>query len=110
MSAATADTASLAIRAHRRARIADRVLLWTLRAFGAVAAALVFLIALLLVGEALPALRHVGFTRWFTDSDWHPASGLFNLTPMLTGTLLAMTGSVLIATPLGVLSAIFCHY
>ncbi|HWV45301.1 MAG TPA: phosphate ABC transporter permease subunit PstC, partial [Nitrospira sp.] len=29
---------------------------------------------------------------------------------ILWGTLFAMTGSVLIATPLGILSAVFCHY
>ncbi len=41
---------------------------------------------------------------------WHPAEGFYNLTPMLWGTLFAMVGSVLIATPLGILSAVFCHY
>src|SRR5262249_37566017 len=30
--------------------------------------------------------------------------------PMLWGSLFAMTGAVLVATPLGVLSAVFCHY
>jgi phosphate transport system permease protein len=29
---------------------------------------------------------------------------------MLWGTLFAMTGAVLVATPLGILSAVFCHY
>ncbi|MCS6320402.1 MAG: phosphate ABC transporter permease subunit PstC, partial [Nitrospira sp.] len=32
-----------------------------------------------------------------------------NLTPMLWGTLFAMAGAVMVATPLGILSAVFCH-
>jgi phosphate transport system permease protein len=60
--------------------------------------------------ESVPALVDVGFTRWFTDPAWHPTEGQYNLVPMLSGTLLAMSGSVLIATPIGILSAVFCHY
>lgn len=73
-----------------------------------IAGAIVLLIVAFLVMEALPVLRHVGVARFFTDRSWHPAEGFYNLTPMLWGTLFAMVGSVLIATPLGILSAIFC--
>src|SRR5262249_60364396 len=68
------------------------------------------MIALFLVIESLPGLVHVGLVRFFPALSWHPAEGLYNLTPMLWGTLFAMAGSVLVATPLGVLSAVFCHY
>lgn len=88
----------------------DRLLLWLLRGTAAIAGAIVLLIVGFLVMEALPVLRHVGFGRFLTDPSWHPADGLYNLTPMLWGTLFAMVGSVLIATPLGLLSAVFCHY
>ena len=88
----------------------DRLLLWLLRGAAAIAGAIVLLIVAFLVMEALPVLRHVGVTRFFTDPSWHPAEGFYNLTPMLWGTLFAMVGSVLIATPLGILSAVFCHY
>ena len=75
-----------------------------------VAGAIVLLIVAFLIMEALPVLQHVGAARFFTDPSWHPAEGFYNLTPMLWGTLFAMVGSVLIATPLGILSAVFCHY
>jgi len=88
----------------------DRLLLWLLRGAAAIAGAIVLLIVAFLVMEALPVLRHVGVARFFTDPSWHPAEGFYNLTPMLWGTLFAMVGSVLIATPLGILSAVFCHY
>lgn len=88
----------------------DRFLLWLLRGAAAIAGAIVLLIVTFLVMEALPVLRHVGLARFFTDPSWHPAEGFYNLTPMLWGTLFAMVGSVLIATPLGILSAVFCRY
>ena len=68
------------------------------------------LITLFLVWETLPVLRQVGFRPFFTDPSWHPTEALYNLTPMLWGTLFATAGSVMLATPLGILSAIFCQY
>ncbi len=89
---------------------ADRLLLWVLRACAAVAGAVVLLIAAFLVAESLPALRHIGIGAFVTDRDWHPAEGMYNLTPMLWGTLLVTAGAVLLAAPLGVLSAVFCRF
>ncbi len=88
----------------------DRLLLWLLRGCAVVSGGIVVLIVVFLVAEAVPVLRHVGPAAFFTGRSWHPAEGLYNLTPMFWGTLLAMTGSVLVATPLGVLSAVFCRF
>ena len=88
----------------------DRVLGGILQAIAAIAGALVLLIAAFLVGETLPVLRKVGVLPFFTDPAWHPTEALYNLTPMLWGTLFATAGSVLLATPLGILSAVFCQY
>lgn len=88
----------------------DRFLLWLLRGTATIAGAIVLLIVTFLVMESLPVLQHVGISRFFTDPSWHPTERLYNLTPMLWGTLFAMVGSVLIATPLGILSAVFCRY
>lgn len=88
----------------------DRLLVWTLRGFAAIAGAIVLVIVAFLVLESLPALRQVGLLRFFTDASWHPAEGLYNLSPMLWGTLFAMIGSVLVATPIGIVSAVFCQY
>lgn len=90
--------------------LSDILLVWIVRSSAFIAGAIAILIVVFLALEALPALEHVGISRFFTDASWNPAEGLYNLTPMLWGTLLAMFGSVLIATPLGVLSAVFCHY
>ncbi len=88
----------------------DELLCWLLRGLAAIAGTIVLFIVIFLIMEALPVLRHVGLPRFFSDPSWHPAEGFYNLTPMLWGTLFAMGGSVLIATPLGILSAVFCHY
>ena len=88
----------------------DAVLVWILRGAAAVSGAIALLIAVFLVAESLPILRTVGLARFFDDPSWHPTEGLYNLAPMLWGTLFAMAGSVLLATPIGLLSAVFCRF
>ncbi|MCP6761303.1 MAG: phosphate ABC transporter permease subunit PstC [Fischerella sp. CENA71] len=88
----------------------DLWLVWILRFMAVIAGAIALLIIVFLILESLPVLNHVGIKRFFTDSSWNPTAGLYNLFPMLLGTLLAMIGSVLIATPIGILSAVFCQF
>ncbi len=90
------------------------LLTWVLRGCGAASAAVVVLIAAFLVTESIPGLRAVGLGRFFRDPSWHPAAaaaeGTFNLAPMVWGTLLSTAGAVLLAAPLGLLSAVFCRF
>ena len=88
----------------------DFWLIWILHFLGVIAGAIALLIIIFLILESLPVLNHVGITRFFTDSSWNPTAGLYNLFPMLLGTFLAMVGSVAIATPIGILSAVFCQF
>jgi phosphate transport system permease protein len=92
----------------------DQIFVWLLRGVAALAGSVLVLIVMFLIIESIPALQHVGLARFFTDSSWHPAAkaaeGFYNLAPMLAGTMFAMAGAVLLATPLGILSALFCHY
>jgi phosphate transport system permease protein len=88
----------------------DLWLIWILRFLAVMAGAIALLIIVFLILESLPVLNHVGLTRFFTDSSWNPTAGLYNLLPMLWGTLLAMVGSVIIATPIGIISAVFCQF
>ena len=89
---------------------ADRHLVALLRGCALLAAAIVLLILLFLIKEAWPVLRHVPLTRFITDASWHPVQGLYQLTPMLSATLYSTLGAVLLATPLGIGSALFSHY
>ena len=89
----------------------DRILLWSLCGAAAIAGAIVLFIVGFVVWESLPALRRIGVLRFATDSSWYPTEGQYNLLPMIMGTVLVTLGVVIIATPLGILSAIFCtHY
>lgn len=88
----------------------DTLTLYLLRAAAGIAAMLVLLILLFLVFESWPALRHISFKRFLTDPSWHPGEDMYNLAPMLSGTLYAAGGALLLATPLGVASALFIAY
>lgn len=82
-----------------------------LRLTAAVTGVVLLLIVYFLVQGALPVLLQAGWRRFITDAAWNPASGLFNLKPIFWGTVLATLGSITLAAPLGILSAIFClHY
>jgi phosphate transport system permease protein len=88
----------------------DIVLLWILRLLALITGIIVILITTFLLLEALPILQQVGWWRFVSDRSWHPVQGLYNLLPMLWGSLLVTLGSVLFAAPLGIGSAIFCQY
>lgn len=88
----------------------DIFLLCILRGLALITGIIVILITTFLLLEALPILREVGWLRFVSDRSWHPVQGLYNLLPMLWGSLLVTLGSVLFAAPLGISSAIFCQY
>ena len=89
---------------------ADAVLVWILRGAAVLTGALTLLVAGFLVFESLPVLGTAGVGRLFTDPAWRPTEGLYSLVPMVWGTLFATAGALLVATPLGLLSAVFCRY
>lgn len=83
------------------------VLLWAVAILVSLVIAIV--IAVVIV-EAMPALRHIGVTRFLTDESWHPTTDLFNLWPMVVGTFLVTLGALLLSATLGLMSAIFCCF
>ena len=89
---------------------ADSVLLWTLRLIAACAAAIVLLVVVFLVTEALPALRHISLDRFFSDPSWSPSSERFNMWPMVVASVLITLLAIVFAVPLGIGSAIFCRF
>ncbi|SOD40378.1 phosphate ABC transporter permease subunit PstC [Nitrosovibrio sp. Nv4] len=89
---------------------ADARMLWLLRGAAGTATALVLLIFLFLLVESWPALRHISIGRFLIDPSWNPGESMYKLTPMLSGTLYAAGGALLLATPLGIASALFIAY
>ena len=88
----------------------DTLLRWVLRSGAVISALVMAMIMLFLLVESWPVLQHLSLARFFTDSSWHPLEGAYNLTPMLSGTLLASIGALFLAIPLGIASAIFIVY
>jgi phosphate transport system permease protein len=83
---------------------------WLLRGAAGIAAGVVLLILLFLAVESWPALGHISAERFLADRSWNPGEGMYNLAPMLSGTLYAAGGALLLATPLGIASALFIAY
>lgn len=67
-------------------------------------------IVVFLVLESIPALRHLGVSRFGLDSSWHPGENSYNLVPMAMGTVLSTLGAILLAGPIGLGSALFCYW
>lgn len=88
----------------------DTLMRCLLRIAAGLAAAVVLLILLFLALESWPALRHISLKRFFTDPLWYPGEAMYNLAPMLSGTLYAAGGALVLATPLGIASALFIAY
>lgn len=76
----------------------------------AIAGTVVVLILSFVVVSAIPAFQKIGIRHFVTDSAWYPTQSLYRMTPMLAGTLAVGGLAVLVATPAGILSAIFMRY
>lgn len=88
----------------------DVLLLWSLRFLAGLAGSLLVLVVGFLFHESWPAIGRIGLSPFFTDQEWFPTENSYGMTAMIVGTLWAAAGSVLLAGPLGILSAIFCQY
>jgi len=91
----------------------DRWVIWGLRILGVASCGLVALILLFLIADSIPALRQLG-ERFINDESWHPSEhaeeGTFGMLPIVVGSLTVTIGSILLAAPLGLASAIFSLY
>ncbi len=77
-----------------------------IRATGVSAIAIVGLIILFLLREAVPALMQVTPADLLADR-WYPVEGYYGLAPLILGTLLVTVGAAVIALPAGLATAIF---
>jgi phosphate transport system permease protein len=87
----------------------EAALILGLRVLAACTIALLGLVALFLIQESWPVLRHVGAWRFFGDA-WHPTENSFGMLPMLVASLVSSVGAVLAAGSVGVGAAVFCNF
>ena len=52
-------------------------------------------------------LNQNGWASFFHDSSWYPSEGMFGILPMLWASLAILFGAIVLALPLGIVSAIF---
>jgi phosphate ABC transporter permease protein PstC len=102
------------VRGARLAGFADREY-WIkllMLACASVAILGILLIFLFIFRESLPAVRGVGFSNLFLSTNWkpniaHPEAGHYGMLTFIWGTLLTTFGAMIIATPLGIGTAVF---
>jgi len=88
----------------------DFLLSWSVRLLALMAGGLLLLVVSFLLRESWPGLQHIGLARFFSNPDWYPTEDSYRLTSIIWITVWATVGSVLLAAPLGILSALFCHF
>jgi|YNPNPStandDraft_1061719.scaffolds.fasta_scaffold32345_2 phosphate transport system permease protein len=66
----------------------------------------VALIFLFLLREGVPAFLQVPLPQLF-GSRWYPIEGMFGLWPLIAGSILVTVGAVIMAVPLGLITAIY---
>jgi phosphate transport system permease protein len=88
----------------------DRWLAPALGASAGVAGLILLLVLAFLLKEAAPLLGSHNAAGFFTDPGWYPLEGQFGMLPMVAASLAVALGAVLLAGPLGVVSAIFLNF
>jgi len=95
-------------RARRRGT-GERVLQTVFLLCGAVSVFTTLGIVAVLVFETVEFFREVSIVEFFTDTQWTPlfATKRFGILPLVAGTVLTSAIAILVAMPLGLLSAIY---
>lgn len=87
---------------------------WLAGACAAFSGVVLSLILVFLLTESSDAIEEIGGYRFFSDQSWYPElradSGSFGLVPMLIGSAVMTAAALLIAAPIGVLSAVFGRF
>ncbi|MFI5100822.1 MAG: PstC family ABC transporter permease, partial [Actinomycetes bacterium] len=84
----------------------DRTFEGTVRTVGYFVLVLTGSIGLFLGYQAIPTLRHYGFS-FFTESDWLPEQDKVGISAVLLGTFEVAAVAMVIAFPLGLLTALY---
>jgi phosphate transport system permease protein len=84
----------------------ERIIEFLIYVAGISVIVIIALIFLFLVKEALPIYRQVSIGDLFSQR-WYPAEGHYGLVSLIVGSLLVTFGAVIIAVPLGLVTAVY---
>ena len=87
-------------------RLADIVFRGTSRIAAVVVVALLILIGLLLLVNSRLTWQTFGLA-FITGTEWDPVAGIYGALPFIVGTILAATIAIILAAPIGILTAIY---
>lgn len=68
---------------------------------------LIIFITTYMIILSLPAIKQIGFFNLILKSKWHPATNEFGILNLIKASIFSTLGATLIATPVGILTAIF---
>ena len=77
-----------------------------IRLSGVSAVVIMALIFFFLLREGLPTLGEVSLSQLF-NRRWYPIEALYGILPLLAGSFLVTVGAVVIAVPLGLVTAVY---
>ncbi len=105
LTAMSIDERSLA----KKPRIGESIIQASLFVCGAISIFTTIGIVLVLLGTALQffALPEVTLTEFFTGTHWQPVVGKFGIMPLVLGTLMVSFIAMIVALPVGLLTAIY---
>src|SRR5450759_4190685 len=90
----------------RTAQISEFAITTLIRLAGYSSILFVVLILLFLLREGLPALGEVSLAALFSVR-WYPTESYFGILPLILGSIIVTFGALLVAVPLGILTALF---
>ncbi len=85
----------------------DPIIKWILFFIASIATIFVFLIIIFLFITGAPFFAKVTLTEFLFGTNWLPTNGDFGALPIIVDTLLVTFGAIIIALPLGLMTAIF---
>ncbi len=90
----------------RKATGADKVFVFSIRVVGSVVLVITGGVGIFLGWQALPTLRHYGWS-FFTESAWQPEADVLGIAAVLSGTVLVALIAMSIAFPLALITALY---
>ena len=88
----------------------DKAFLFVLSVCASLAGVISIFIFFFLAKESVPAMAGIGLSQFVMDETWFASENQYNVLPLLWGSVLVSVGAVAFATPLGILSGLFCHF
>ncbi|MCI7326453.1 MAG: phosphate ABC transporter permease subunit PstC [Hornefia butyriciproducens] len=67
----------------------------------------VALICIFIFGNGVPAIHEIGFVRFLTGVNWEPFKDVYEILPMIIGSIYVTAGAIIIGVPVGILCATF---